>query len=91
MHKDKTAELQAGNMVVYSNGERAVLSASPKEKDGVLYVPVEFFSATLGIPVTTAADKRSANIQPNAYTIKITQENAAAVSAVKPEEDVILT
>ncbi len=86
-----TAKLESGNMVVSSNGENVVLPASPKEENGVLYVPVEFFSAALDIPVTVAADKRSADISPNVYKVRIGAEQAAAVSAAKPDEDVLTT
>ncbi len=88
---DSTATFMVGNLIFSVNGREAELSHQPILRNGVLYAGVELLSQSFGMPVAVAEDLRSVEITPNVYTIRIDEQHAAAVSAIKPDEDALVT
>ena len=86
-----TAVVTAGNMICTVDGTEVTLSYQPVDKNGVVYVPVDFFSTAFAIPVSVSVDFRSADIAPNTYKIAIKENDAAGVKASRPEEDTLVT
>ena len=86
---ESVASFTVGNLIFTVDGKETQLTHQPVEKNGVVYVGVEFFSESFGIPVKISEDLRSADISANVYKVKITAENAAGVSAAAPDEDTL--
>ena len=80
-----------GNLIFSVDGKDSQLIHQPVKKNGVVYIGVDFFSESFGIPVKISEDLRSADISPNIYKVKITEENAAGVSAAIPDQDTLNT
>ena len=89
VRNERTAVIRTENMVCTANGAEVVLSAHPLYKNGLLYVPGDFFEVCLGIPASKSADGRSMDITPNVYTIDIDENHAAAVSGASPDADTL--
>ena len=85
-----TAVVTVGNMICTVDGAEVTLSYQPVEKNGVVYVPVDFFSTAFSLPVSVSEDFRSADITPNTYKVAITENDAAGVKASLPDEDTLV-
>ena len=86
-----TITMDIGNIVMNVNGRTVLLKNSLTLRNDIVYAPVEIFSEAFKCPVTMSEDFRSADIKPNVYSIAITQENAAAISAAEPDKDTLVT
>ena len=83
--------MDAGNMIIRVNGERKMLTSPLSTRNGVVYVPAEFFNIAFNMPLEFSEDFRSVELTPNVYSIAIGEENAAAISASMPEKDTLAT
>lgn len=85
----KNAVIRTENMVCTLNGAEMVLSAHPSYKNGVLYVPGDFFEICLGMSASESSDGRSMDLTPNVYSIDIDENHAAAISGASPDADIL--
>ncbi len=85
-----TLTMDVENIVININGKTVLLENGLTERNGVVYAPVEIFSEGFKCPVTLSDDFRSADIQPNVYSVVINQDNAAAISAALPDNDTLV-
>lgn len=85
-----TLTMDVENIVININGKTVLLENGLTDRGGVTYAPLEIFSEGFKCPVTLSEDFRSADIQPNIYSVVINQDNAAAISAALPDKDTLV-
>ncbi len=86
---DSEVKLESGNMICKVNNKGAILSAQPRVRNGIVFVPIDFFSNVLNMQVETNIKERKVEIVPNVYKLYVNSENAAAIDATKPNSDVL--
>ena len=84
-----TIKLDAENMVIKVNGKNQLMESPCVERGGVLYAPIDVFSAGFKMPMEFSEDFRSVDIKPNLYAVKIDDLHAAGISAATPDKDTL--